>query len=248
MKKKSNTMILGTRAVVETILAGQPINKVYIHQTAQDRSLRKQLLSLVKEREIPCTKVPLAYLKRLTSKNHQGTIAFISPIPFADLGHQIQHCYEQGKSPLVILLDRVQDVRNMGAIARTALCMNVDAIVIPTQGSAQIGEDAMKTSAGALNHIPVCRVNNLKEAISYLKESGLQVLACDEKAEKPIYQADLSLPTALLFGGEADGITPIHRTMAHNAFLIPIQGPIASLNVSVAAAVILYESVRQRNI
>ena len=241
-------MIVGTRVVIETILAGQPISKVYIHQTAQDRSLRRELLSLIKERAIPCTKVPLAYLKRLTSKNHQGTIAFISPIPFADLGHQVQRCYEQGKSPLVLLLDRVQDVRNIGAIARTALSMGVDAIVIPTQGAAMMGEDAMKTSAGALHHIPVCRVANLKEAISYLQESGLQVLACDEKAAKPIEQADLSLPTALLFGGEAEGINPVHRKMADDAFLIPMQGPIASLNVSVAASIVLYESSRQRRL
>lgn len=240
-------MVLGPRAVIETILSGQPISKIFLLPTTQDRSVRAQLLTLAKERDIPCTKVPLQYLRKLTSKKHQGTIAFISPIPFADLGHQIQSCYEEGKAPLVVLLDCVQDVRNMGAIARTAVSMGANALVIPKQGVALIGEDAMRASAGSLSHIPVCRVGSLKGAITYLQESGLQVLACDEKAQKPIYKANLSLPTALLFGNESEGIAPVHRNLADDAFLIPMEGPIASLNVSVAASIVLYETIRQRS-
>ncbi|MEM7361577.1 MAG: 23S rRNA (guanosine(2251)-2'-O)-methyltransferase RlmB [Bacteroidota bacterium] len=247
MKKKPDTLIIGTRAVMETILSGQPISKICLLPTTQDWSLRAKLLALAKERGIPCTKAPLAFFKRMTSKNHQGTIAFVAAVPFADLGHQVQEAYEKGRVPLVVLLDEVQDVRNMGAIARTALGMGVDALVIPRHGSALVNADAMKTSAGALNHLPLCRVASLSEAITYLQQSGLQVLACHEKAKKKITQADLCVPTALLFGGEAKGIQAIHRTMSDGAFHIPMQGVIASLNVSVAAGMALYEVVRQRS-
>ena len=243
---KKNALIIGTRAVMETILAGQPISKICLLPTAQDGSLRAELLTLAKERGIPCTKAPLAFFKRMTSKNHQGTIAFVSAVPFANIAHQVQLAYERGRVPLVVLLDGVQDVRNMGAIARTALGMGADALVIPRHGAALVNEDAMKTSAGALNHLPLCRVASLQETITYLQESGLQVLACDEKAKKKVTEADLCLPTALLFGAEAKGIQPLHRTMADGAFHIPMQGAIASLNVSVAAGMVLYEVVRQR--
>ena len=248
MKSTAHTLILGTRAVIETIISGKSISKILLHHTGEDHLLRKQLLELAQERQIPCQKVPLQALKRLTRGNHQGTVAFISPIPFADLGNQVAHCYEQGKTPLIVLLDQVQDVRNVGAIARTAVSMGVDALVVPMQGAALISGDAMKTSAGALNHLPVCRVKHFKEAIAQLQASGLQVLACDEKATQPISQADLSLPTALLFGGEEKGIAPTHRKMADGTFLIPTQGPIASLNVSVATSIVLYETTRQRRL
>ena len=241
-------MVVGMRAVIETIRAGQPMGKIYVYERAQDRALLRQLWGLAKERAIPCSKVPAAYLKRLSTKNHQGAIAFVSPIPFVDLGNLIQNLYEEGKMPLLVLLDRVQDVRNMGAIARTALSMGVDAMVIPTQGSALIGEDAMKTSAGALNHLSLCRVPTLSSAITYLQESGLQVIACDEKAKKPITAAFLSQPTAFLFGNEGVGIEQTHRKMADHAFTIPMQGAIASLNVSAAAAIVLYECARQRRV
>lgn len=246
MKKKSNTLVLGTHAVIETILSGKPISKICLLNSGKDHSLRKKLVTLAQERGIPCTKVPLAFFKRQTSKNHQGTIAFVSPIPFANLANQVQNAYEKGRAPLVVLLDRVQDVRNMGAIARTALSMGVDALVVPTYETSLINEDAMKTSAGSLNHLPLCRVTNLQTTITFLQESGLQVLACDEKAKKPIFQANLSLPTALLFGGEANGISPANRAITNDAFLIPMQGPISSLNVSVAASITLYETSRQR--
>ncbi len=248
MNSTAHTLILGPRAVIETILSGQSISKILLHYTGEDRLVRKQLLQLAQERQIPCQKVPLQTLKRLTKGNHQGTVAFISPIPFADLSNQVAHCYEQGRSPLIVLLDQVQDVRNVGAIARTALSMGADALVVPMQGSALISGDAMKTSAGALNHLPICRVKHLKQTIAQLQASGLQVLACDEKASQAIEQADLSLPTALLFGGEEKGIAPAHRQMADATFLIPMKGPISSLNVSVAASIVLYETTRQRRL
>lgn len=244
--KSTNIMVLGPRAVKETILAGEPISKIFYLATGEDRKLRTELVQLAKEQKIPCQKVPLPYFNRLTSKRHQGIVAVISPIPFVELSHRIQHAYEKGTSPLIVLLDRIQDVRNFGAITRTAVSMGVDALVIPMHGTALIGEDAMKTSAGALNHISLCRVENMQETITYLQESGLQVLACDEKAEKPIFKADLSLPTALLFGNEGEGISPIHRALVNDTFSIPMQGSIASLNVSVATSIVLYETARQR--
>ena len=146
---KASSLIFGNRAIIETIAAGRPIDKVFIQNTAKS-PLHKTLVALIKQHQIPCSKVPLAKLQTITRKNHQGAIAFLSPIPFAVLSHVVQAAYEQGKAPFVVVLDRITDVRNFGAIARTAVCANVDALVLPTHGSVAMGGDAMKTSAGAL--------------------------------------------------------------------------------------------------
>ena len=170
----------------------------------------------------------------------------MSPIRYAPIQEVLAHTFEQGKMPLIVVLDRITDVRNFGAIARTAECLGADAIVIPSRGSARINSDAMKTSAGALNYLPICREDNLKDTLRFLKDSGLQIVACTEKAEKPIAVFDLSGPVALIMGSEEDGISGEYLKLADTRALIPMLGEVASLNVSVAAAICLYEVVRQR--
>jgi 23S rRNA (guanosine2251-2'-O)-methyltransferase len=239
--------IFGTRVIIETILAGQAIDKVFIDNTAST-PLHRELISLIRQQEIPYSHVPTVKLNKLTPKNHQGAVAYLAPIALASLSHVVQASYEQGKTPLVLLLDGITDVRNFGAIIRTAACANVDTIVIPSQGSASMGGEAMKTSAGALAHVPICRVGNLKGAICELQASGLQIIACHEKAPNSLYRTDLNLPLAILLGSEDKGIAPQHMKLADKNVCIPTFGPIASLNVSVAAAIILYEHVRQQQL
>lgn len=240
-----STLVFGTRAIIETILAGQTVEKVLIAKTIR-APLHQDLFSLVREKNIPYSYVPKVKINKLTSKNHQGVVAYLSPIVFASLSRIVQTCYEQGKHPLILLLDGITDVRNFGAIVRTATCTAVDAIVIPSRRSAAVGGAAMKTSAGALAHLPICRVDNLKEAMHYLQASGLQVIACHEKADSTLYQTNLDIPLAILLGAEDQGISPQHLKMANKQMQIPIWGPITSLNVATAAAVVLYEHVRQQ--
>lgn len=239
--------IFGTRAIIETILAGQPIDKIFIDNTASN-PLHKELMSLIRQQEIPYSHVPTIKLNKLTPKNHQGAVAYLAPITLASLSHVVQASYEQGKTPLVLLLDGITDVRNFGAIVRTAACTNVDAVVFPGRGSASVSGEAMKTSAGALAHVPICKISSLKKTICELQASGLQVIACHEKASTSLYRTDLNLPLAILLGSEDKGIAPQHIKLADKNVRIPTFGPIASLNVSVAAAIILYEHVRQQQL
>ncbi len=238
-------IIFGTRAVMEAIRAGKEIDKLLVQQNLGNE-LIKELLVLAQTHQIPVSKVPMEKLNRVTRKNHQGVLCFLSAIQYASLDHIVTRCFDNGKSPFVLLLDRVTDVRNFGAIARTAECSGVDAMVLPTSGSAMINSDAMKTSAGALNFIPVCREPNLKNTINYLKNSGIRVIACTEKAEKHIFDTDLTGPVALLLGSEENGVSPEYLKLCDAAAKIPMKGKIASLNVSVAAAVVLYETIRQQ--
>ena len=237
--------IFGTRAVIETILAGRTIDKVFIDR-ASSSPIHKEMLSLIRQHKIPYNYVPAIKLNKLTSKNHQGVVAHLSPVSFASLSHIVQASYEKGKVPLILLLDGITDVRNFGAIVRTAACTRVDAAVISSQGSASISGEAMKTSAGALAHLPICRVGSMKEAIDELQASGLQVVACHEQAPNSLYHTDLNLPLAIILGAENRGISSQCLQMADINVHIPMFGPIASLNVAVAAAVILYEHIRQQ--
>ena len=238
-------LIFGTRAIIETILAGKTIDKVFIDKAASN-PLRKELLALIKQQQIPHSLVPVTKLNKLTKKNHQGAVAYLAPIALASLSHIVQTSYEKGKTPLILLLDSITDVRNFGAIVRTAACTDVDTVVIPSQGSASIRGEAMKTSAGALAHLPICRVGSLKEAIQYLRASGLQIIACHEQGANSLYHTDLNLPLAILLGAEDQGIALQHLKLADKNVQVPMFGPMASLNVSVAAAVILYEHIRQQ--
>ncbi|QQL51540.1 23S rRNA (guanosine(2251)-2'-O)-methyltransferase RlmB [Mucilaginibacter ginkgonis] len=239
-------MVFGIRAVIEAINSGKEIEALFM-QRGLGGGLMMELKSLLNENGITAQQVPVEKLNRITQKNHQGVIAIISPITYQRIEDIVPQVFEQGKVPLILVLDGVTDVRNMGAIARTAECAGVDAIVIPSKGSAQINPDAIKTSAGALYKIPVCRHDNLLQTVKFLQESGLQVVCCTEKTETSIYSIDYSLPTAIVMGSEEDGIrNEIIRSAEHLA-KIPMFGEIASLNVSVSAAVIIYEAVRQRS-
>lgn len=247
MSEKSQTdFIYGTRAAIESIEAGKEIDKLIVQKDLKNE-LILELLTLAKNHSIPVQKVPLEKLQRITKKNHQGVIAFLSSVVYASLDHVISEAYAKGETPLLILLDRVTDVRNIGAIARTAECAGAHAIVVPSRGTAQLGADAMKTSAGALNHIPVCRVENLKTTIKEIQANGIQVLACSEKAEELIYQADLTAPLAIMMGSEEDGISPEYLKLSDGHVKLPVKGNIESLNVSVATGIIIYEVLRQRS-
>lgn len=238
-------MIYGTRAVIEAIVAGKEIEKVMV-QTGLNNDLSKELVSVAKLHNVPITFVPMEKLKRMSSRNHQGVICLLSSVSYASLENLIDHAFSEGREPFFLLLDRITDVRNFGAIARTAECAGLDGIIIPERGNAPISSDAMKTSAGALNHIPVCRERDLKKTIKLLHDSGIRIVACTEKTEKNIYEANLSGPIAILLGSEEDGIADTLLRDADELARIPLKGKIGSLNVSVAAGVAMYEVVRQK--
>jgi len=237
-------MIYGTRAVIEAIVAGKEIEKIMV-QSGLTNDLIKELISVARTHNVPFTFVPIDKLKRLSTKNHQGVICMLSAVSYASLENIVRAVFDKGRDPFFLLLDRVTDVRNFGAIARTAECAGIDAIVIGEKGNAPITSDAMKTSAGALNHVPVCRERDLKKTIKFLQESGIQVVACTEKAEKTIYDIEFKGPTALIMGSEEDGISDALLREVDNLAKIPLRGKIGSLNVSVAAGVAIYEVVRQ---
>lgn len=238
-------MIYGTRAVIEAVRAGKQIDRVLIQKNVKNE-LIGELVTVLVEAEVPFQKVPPEKLQKLTAKNHQGVLAFVSPIDFADLHRVVSFIFDQGKDGLIVLMDRITDVRNFGAIVRTAESAGVDTIVIPARGNAQIGSDAIKTSAGALNHLPVCKVNSLRDAVTYLRESGYRVVACTEKTYQLYTDADLTGPVAVIMGSEEDGISGELMQLADTKVKIPMQGKIESLNVSVAAGIVLFEAVRQR--
>lgn len=244
-EKKFENLIYGIRAVIETINAGKDLEKVFV-QKGLKGDLAKELLTLLHQRKIPLSTVPVEKINRFTRKNHQGVVAFVSPVQYHKIEHVLPSIFENRRVPLVLILDRVTDVRNFGGIARTAECMGVDAILIPTKNSAQINADGIKTSAGALNYIPVCRESNLKEAIQFLKDSGLQIVASTEKSDQYFQDIDLMGPTAILMGSEDEGISSAYLELADKQVKIPITGQIESLNVSAAAAMALYEVNRQR--
>ena len=237
--------IFGIRAIIEAVEAGKTIDKLFI-QKGLHNDLFAELWKLVREKRINYKHVPLEKINRLTRKNHQGVFAFISPIDFHNIEDVIPKLYEEGKNPLVLVLDRITDVRNFGAIARTAECAGVDTILIPEQNAAAINADAIKTSAGALHKVTVCRTWNLKLALQFMKESGIQLIGCTEKTQENMYKPNYTTPTAIIIGSEEDGVSPEFLKMCDAGAKIPMNGKIASLNVSVATGVILYEAIRQR--
>ena len=238
-------MIYGTRAVIEAIHAGKQIEKIMI-QSGLTNDLIKELINVAREHKMPYTFVPAEKLKRLSTKNHQGVICLLSSVSYSQLDNVIDKAFSSGREPFLLILDRVTDVRNFGAISRTAECAGVDAIIIGEKGSAPITSDAMKTSAGALNHIAVCREKELKQTLKQLRESGIKVIACTEKTNNDIYNTEITGPVALIMGSEEDGISEPLLREADELVKIPMLGKIGSLNVSVAAGIALYEIVRQR--
>lgn len=245
--KENNEFIFGIRAVIEAVKAGRDIETIYV-QRGLSGDLFLELKSLLSGLLVPMSVVPIEKLNRMTQKNHQGVIAVISPITYQNIEDIIPAIYEKGETPLILVLDSVTDVRNMGAIARTAACAGVHAIVVPLKNAAQINADAIKTSAGALFNIPVCRQNNLHKTCIFLQDSGLQVVACTEKTDDLIYVPNYTVPTAIVMGSEDEGISNDLLRVADHLAKIPMAGKIESLNVSVAAGVILYEAIRQRSL
>src|ERR1700760_1299473 len=244
--RENNQMVFGIRAVIEAIRSGKEIESLYI-QRGSGGGLLNELKALMNGYGITAQQVPVEKLNRITPKNHQGVIAVISPIVYQKIENIIPEVFEKGEVPLILVLDSITDVRNMGAIARTAECAGVHAIVIPAKGSAQINPDAIKTSAGALYKIPVCRHDNFIQTIRFIQESGLQLVCCTEKTQEFIYKPDYTVPTAIVMGSEEDGVRNEIIRIADHLAKIPMYGEIESLNVSVATGVILYEAIRQRS-
>lgn len=244
-RRPEKEMIFGTRAVIEAIEAGKEIDKILIRRDMSNALLR-ELQSILTNRTVAIQRVPVEKLNLITSKNHQGVVAFISPIVLQRIENIIPTLYEKAKTPFLLMLDGITDVRNLGAIVRTAECAGVDAIIIPSKGGASLNADAVKTSAGALLNIPICKEEDLAECIAFLQSSGLKICAATEKVEKKYTSIDMQLPICLIMGSEEDGISPHLLRMCDEKVSIPIIGKIKSLNVSVAAGILIYEIVRQR--
>ncbi|NDV94669.1 23S rRNA (guanosine(2251)-2'-O)-methyltransferase RlmB [Dysgonomonas sp. 521] len=244
---KEKEMIFGIRAVLEAIEAGKEIDKVIVRRELQG-DLSKELFVALKANEIPVQRVPNERLDRFTRKNHQGVIAFLSAITYERIEDIVPFLYENGKDPFILVLDGITDVRNFGAIARTCEVAGVDAIVIPVKGSVTVNADAVKTSAGALLKIPVCKEQNLTDAIQFLKNSGIKVVAATERGADFYTDVDYSGPVAFVMGAEDIGVSNENLRIADNLVKIPQFGTIGSLNVSVAAGVLIYEVIRQKNI
>ncbi len=239
------TQIYGIRAIIEAINAKEPIDKVFI-QRGLKGDLYKELEGLIRKNGINVSYVPIEKLNRLTKNNHQGAVAQISPITFHELEQLVETVLEEKKNPLFLLLDQLSDVRNFGAIIRTAECSGVDGIIIQKKGAAPVTADTIKTSAGAAFMVPIAKVDHIKDAVFYLQASGISVVAATEKTENTIYDVSFSGACAIVMGSEDRGISPSTLKVVDHVAKLPLLGQIQSLNVSVACAVFLYEAVRQR--
>ncbi len=239
-------MIFGTRAIIEAIEADKEIDKLLLRKDLQG-DLSKELIVLAKNRGITVQRVPSERLDRYTRKNHQGAIAFLSAISYEHIEDIVPFLYEEGKDPFILLLDGITDVRNFGAIARTCEVAGVDAIVIPAKGSVTVNADAVKTSAGALLKIPVCKEPNLTDVIKYLKNSGIKVVAASERSSQLYTATDYTGPIAIVMGAEDTGVSTENLRLVDEMVKIPQYGTIGSLNVSVAAGILIYEAIRQRH-
>ena len=237
--------IFGIRAILEAIEAGRDIDKVLI-RTDLNGDLAQELLRAVKQNNILFQRVPVEKLNRITQKNHQGAIATLSPVAYHSIANLLPSLYEEGKMPFIMVLDGLTDTRNFGAIARTASCAGVDAIVIPERNSVSVTPDAVKTSAGALMSIPVCREKNILQAVRELQSNGVKVIGASEKASANYTLVEMNVPVAIVMGAEDTGISNDVLRQCDELAAIPIFGPIGSLNVSVAAGLMMYEAVRQR--
>lgn len=242
---EKNEMIFGIRAVIEAVESGKDIDKILIKKDLQS-DLAQELFAAVRGRNIVVQKVPIEKINRMSRRNHQGVLAFIAAVAYQRLDDIVPGLYEDGKNPFIILLDGVTDVRNFGAIARTCECAGVNAIVIPERGSVSVNADAVKTSAGALLHLPVCRESSVFEAVRFLKNSGFRIIAASEKAVVNYTNIDYTVPVAIVMGAEDTGVSKEVLRLCDDMVALPQMGVIGSLNVSVAAGVMMYEVVRQR--
>ena len=244
--ENNQTLIFGIRAIIEAINANKDLEKVYLQKELKG-DLIKELNFLIRKKNISSSFVPIEKLNNLSkNQNHQGAVAKISSIKFEELETIIEHVLEQDKIPLFLLLDQISDVRNLGAIIRTAECTGVDAIVIPTHGSAPINADAIKTSAGAAFKLPICKVDHILDAVYQLQAVDVQIVSITEKTNTSLYDIELAKPTAIVMGSEHKGISNAILKISNAKGKIPLLGTIESLNVSVASGVALYEVVRQK--
>lgn len=241
---KDNNLIYGIRPVIEAIRAGKEVDKLFI-QNGLKGELIPELRKLINEHQIPYQYVPVEKLNRMIRANHQGVACYISEIAYQPLEVLLMSVFEKGETPLFVILDRITDVRNMGAIARSAACAGAHGLIIPERGGAPVNADAIKTSAGALNMIPVHKSRNLKNTIEYLKESGLKIISVSERGSRNYFESDLTGPLALIFGSEEDGISGEYINRSDEVVKIPMKGGVSSLNVSVAAGILLFDIVRQ---
>lgn len=244
---KEKEMIFGIRAVMEAIEAGKEIDKIVMRRDLQG-DLAKELLDLAKRKNVFIQRVPTERLDRFTRKNHQGVIALLSAITYQSIEDIIPFLFENGKNPFIMVLDGLTDVRNFGAIARTCEVAGVDAIVIPARGSVTVNADAVKTSAGALMTIPVCKEDNLTDAIKFMRNSGVTIVSATERAAEVYTDVKYEGPIAFVMGSEETGVSNENLRISDQLVKIPQVGTIGSLNVSVAAGVLIYEVVRQRNL
>jgi len=240
------TNIFGLRAIIEAIESGSTINKIYLQKGLRGE-LFYELNKLIKTENLTTSMVPVEKLDRLSkNSNHQGAVAQISPVEFYDLEELIEKTLESGATPLFLLLDQLSDVRNFGAVIRTAECSGVNGIIIQKNGSAPVNAETIKTSAGAAFKIPICKVDHIKDALFLLQASDIKTVAATEKTEDSLYDVDLNQPIAIVMGSEHRGVNPSILKMVDYKAKLPLLGEIASLNVSVACGVFLYETVRQR--
>lgn len=246
MTRKKEEKIFGIYPIEEALASNVTFDKVYIHNESNNNKINEIILELEK-RNITINFVPKEKLNRLTSGNHQNIVGITSPIPFHSLETIVENTLESATIPLFLILDQITDVRNFGAILRTAECTGATAVIIPKSGGAPITGDTVKTSAGAIFNIPICKVDHIRDAIFYMKASGIKTVAATEKTNDSLYSLDLNQPIALVVGSEGRGISPSVLKSVDSLASIPLLGEINSLNVSVACGVFLYEIIRQRN-
>ncbi len=245
-EKKDSSLIYGRHPVLDAIRAGRPLDKVMLQKGTRGE-FEKEVRKLTKAHGITLQYAPKERLSKFTKGNHQGILAFVSLIPYYNIDDVLPFAYEKGEVPLIVILENVTDVRNFGSIARSAECAGAHAIVVPLKGAARINAEAMKTSAGALNALRVCRTNSLSNVIQYLKDSGVQVVATSLEGTQMVYEVDFTIPTAIVMGSEGDGISAHMTSISDQLCRIPQVGQTDSYNVSVASGILLYEVLRQRS-
>ncbi len=244
-RPKKNLLIGGIPSIIDAMKNGEQLERIYLQNTLASPEV-EELRKVAGEFEIPINKVPFEKIRNFNLENHKGCIAIKSKIKYQNLQDVISFVVENGETPLLLMLDGITDIRNIGALARTAYCCGVHAIVIPEKGVGALGEDAITTSAGALENIAVCRVKSLHNAIDELHLNGIKVFASEMTAEVNIFDIDFKEPAAIIMGSEDKGIQPVLYKLCDNRFKIPMQKDFESLNVSVAAGMILYEAMKQR--
>jgi 23S rRNA (guanosine2251-2'-O)-methyltransferase len=246
-RPKKSSLIVGRNKVIQAIQQGQQLERIFLVNTVH-REVIDQIKQLAADYQIPINKVPVEKLNSFNVSNHEGCVAVISKVQYQNLQEVISYVVEKGEAPLLLILDGITDVRNIGAIARTALCCGVHAIVIPDKGVGALNEDAVATSAGALEKVSVCRVNSLMKAVDEMHLNGIKVFASEMTASKSIFDITFTEPCAIVMGSEDKGIYPALMKICDEKFKIPMKGDFESLNVSVAAGMILYEAMKQRSV